>query len=95
MIKAAGVSLYHQAQRVVGKEIPTSRHEAGGASSNVLMKKLGLTSDTCPPDATSYQRFTDTFSSTLTTSHCDALDALLPSGLGSVFTEPEAPVLVS
>ena len=61
---------------------------------NVFMKKLGLTSDTCPPDATSYQRFTDTFSSTLTTSHCEALDALLPSGLGSVSTEQETPIVV-
>jgi len=75
-----------------------SRHRAtkpAVQAQNVFMKKLGLTSDKCPPDATSYQRFTDTFSSTLTTSHCDALDALLPSGLGSVFTEQEAPVLVS
>ena len=62
---------------------------------NVLMKKLGLTSDTCPPDATSYQRFTDTFSSTLTISHCEALDALLPKGMGSLAVEAVAPMMGS
>jgi hypothetical protein len=60
-----------------------------------MMKKLGVTSDTRPPDATSYQQFTDTFSSTLTVSHCEALDALLPKGMGSVTAEVVAPVMVS
>jgi len=62
---------------------------------NVMMKKLGLTSDTRPPDATSFQQFTDTFSSTLTVTQCEALDALLPAGMGSLASEVAAPVLVS
>ena len=60
-----------------------------------MMKKLGMTSDTRPPDPTSYKQFTDMFSSTLTVSHCEALDALLPKGMGSVTTEVVAPVMVS
>jgi hypothetical protein len=39
-----------------------------------------------PPDASSFQRFTDTFYSNLTSSQCEALDALLPSGLSSFGT---------
>ena len=50
---------------------------------NVLMKKLGITSEQAAPDATSFQQYTATFSSNLSDSHCKALDELLPSGLGS------------
>jgi len=60
-----------------------SRHRAtkpAVKAQNVMMKRLGVTSESCPPDATSFQRFTDTFSSTLTTSQCEALDVLLPDG---------------
>ena len=45
---------------------------------NVLMRRLGLTSTTAPPDATSFQHFVDTFSKTLTVTQCEALDVLLP-----------------
>jgi len=62
---------------------------------NVMMKKLGLTSDTCPPDATSFQQFTDTFSSTLIVSQCEALDVLLPAGMGSLANVVATPVVVS
>jgi len=75
-----------------------SRHRATKPvvqAQNVMTKKLGLTSETCPPDAVSYQRFMDTFSSTLTVAHCEALDALLPSGLGSLCSEQVAPLVVS
>ena len=57
---------------------------------NVMMRKLGITSDTQAPDATSYQRFMDTFASTLSNTHCEALDALLPSGLGCSLTSETA-----
>ena len=62
---------------------------------NVMMKKLGFTSDTRPPDATSFQQFTDTFSSTLTVSQCEALDVLLPAGMGSLANVVATPVVVS
>lgn len=62
---------------------------------NIMMKKLGITSDSQPPDASSFQQFTATFSSTLTTSHCEALDALLPAGMGSLATEVASPMMVS
>jgi len=61
---------------------------------NVLMKKLGITSDDRPPDASSFQQFTDTFSSTLTKTQCEALDALLPSGMGALAMDTVAPVWV-
>jgi len=60
-----------------------SRHRATKPAlqaQNVMMKKFGITSATRPPDATVYQQFVDTFSSTLTNSQCEALDALLPAG---------------
>jgi len=60
-----------------------SRHRATEPAlqaQNVMMKKLGLTSASCPPDATSFQQFVATFSSPLTTSQCEALDVLLPDG---------------
>ena len=75
-----------------------SRHHATKPvvqAQNVMMRKLGLTSDTHPPDASSFQHFTDTFTSTLTVSQCDALDALLPAGMGSLALEVASPVLVS
>jgi len=75
-----------------------SRHRATKPvvqAQNVMMRKLGLTSDTQPPDASSFQQFTDTFTSTLTVSQCDALDALLPAGMGSLALEVASPVLVS
>jgi len=59
-----------------------------------MMKKLGITSDARPPDASSYQQFADTLSSTLPVTHCEALDALLPKGMGSMATEVVVPVLV-
>jgi len=61
---------------------------------NVMMKKLGITSDAHPPDASSFQQFTDTFSSTLTDSQCKALDDLLPAGMGSLATDVATPVSV-
>ena len=75
-----------------------SRHRAtkpAVQAQNVMMKKLGITSEAQPPDATSFQQFTDTFSSTLTISHCEALDALLPKGMGSLAVEAVAPMVVS
>jgi len=75
-----------------------SRHRAtkpAVQAQNVMMKKLGITSEAQPPDATSFQRFTDTFSSTLTVSNCEALDALLPKGMGSLAVEAVAPMVVS
>jgi len=75
-----------------------SRHRAtkpAVQAQNVMMKKLGITSESQPPDATSFQRFTDTFSSTLTVSNCEALDALLPKGMGSLAVEAVAPMVVS
>ena len=74
-----------------------SRHRATKPvvqAQNVMMKKLGITSDARPPDASSYQQFADTFSSTLPVTHCEALDALLPKGMGSMATEVVVPVLV-
>ena len=62
-----------------------SRHRATKPAlqaQNIMMKRLGVTSPSHPPDANSYQRYVDTFSSTLSTSHAEALDALLPTGLG-------------
>jgi len=47
------------------------------------------------PDASSFQQFTATFSATLTPSHCEALDALLPSGMGSLASEVATPLSVS
>ena len=35
------------------------------------------------------------FSSTLTTTHCEALDALLPVGMGALATEVVTPMMVS
>ena len=49
-----------------------------------MMRKLGLTSDTHPPDATSFQQLEEVFSSSLAISHCEALDALLPAGMGTL-----------
>jgi hypothetical protein len=60
-----------------------------------MMKKLGITSDDRPPDASSFQQFVATFSSTVTPSHCEALDVLLPSGMGSLASEVATPLLVS
>ena len=64
-----------------------SRHRATNPTvqaQNVMMRKLGLTSDTHPPDASSFQQFELVFSSSLTISHCEALDALLPAGMGTL-----------
>ncbi|KAG2582412.1 hypothetical protein PVAP13_6KG102835 [Panicum virgatum] len=75
-----------------------SRHRATKPvvqAQNVMMKKLGITSDSQPPDASSFQQFTATFSSTLTTSHYEALDALLPAGMGSLAAEVATPMMVS
>jgi len=75
-----------------------SRHRAtkpAVQAQNVMMKKLGLTSDVHPPDASTFQQFTDTFSSTLTVSHYGALDTLLLAGMGSLATEVAAPVMMS
>jgi len=47
---------------------------------NVMLKKLGLTSVECPPDASAFQRYTATFASPLSRSQCEALDTLLPAG---------------
>jgi len=55
---------------------------------NEMMRKLGLTSDTHPPDATSFQQLEEEKTSSLTISHCEALDdALLPAGMGTLATE--------
>jgi len=75
-----------------------SRHRATKPvvqAQNVMMKKLGITSDSQLPDASSFQQFTATFSSTLTTSHYEALDALLPAGMGSLAAEVATPMMVS
>jgi len=63
-----------------------SRHRATKPvqqAQNVLMKRLGLTSTSLPPDASSFQRYTAMFSSTMTASQCEAMDALLPTRLSS------------
>ena len=62
---------------------------------NVMMRKLGLTSDTHPLDASSFQQFEEAFSSSLTISHCEALDALLPAGMGSLATPKVTPMMMS
>lgn len=75
-----------------------SRHRATKPvvrTQNVMMKKLGLTTGTHPPDATSFQQYADTFSTTLTDSQYEALDALLPAGMGSLASEVATPVMVS
>ena len=75
-----------------------SRHRATKPvvqAQNVMMKKLGITSDSQPPDASSFQQFMATFSSTLTTSHCEDLDALLPAGMGSLAAEVATLMMVS
>jgi len=58
-----------------------------------MMKRLGVTSAAHPPDAASYQQYVDMFSATLSTSQCDALDVLLPAGLGlaAVAATPMSP----
>lgn len=74
-----------------------SRHQAtkpAVQAQNVMMKKLGVTSETHPSDATSFQQYTDTFSSALTAPHCEALYALLPAGMGYVRSEVAASVQV-
>jgi len=60
-----------------------------------MMKKLGITSDTQPPDASSFQQFTETFSSNLTPSQCEALDALLQTWMGALATGGSTPIPVS
>ena len=75
-----------------------SRHHATKPvvqAQNVMVRKLGLTSDTHPPDASSFQQFEEVFSSSLTVSHCEALDALLPAGMGTLATGVVTPVMVS
>jgi hypothetical protein len=72
-----------------------SRHRAtkpAVQAQNVKMRKLGLTSDTHPPDASSFQQFEEVFSSSLTVSHCEALDALLPAGMDTLATGVVTPV---
>ncbi|CAL4994760.1 unnamed protein product [Urochloa decumbens] len=51
---------------------------------NVLMKKLGISSAAGPPDAAAFQRFLDVFIGTVTTSQCEAMDAILPDGASFV-----------
>ena len=66
-----------------------SRHRAINPvvqAQNEMMRKLCLTSDTHPPDASSFQQFEEVFSSSLTVLHCEALDALLPVGMGTLAT---------
>ena len=72
-----------------------SRHRAtklAVQTQNVKVRKLGLTSDTHPPDASSFQQFEEVFSSSLTVLHCEALDALLPVGMGTLATGVVTPV---
>ena len=72
-----------------------SRHRATKPvvqAQNVMMRKLGLTSDTHPPDASSFQQFEEAFSSSLSVSHYEALDALLPAGMGTLATGVVTPV---
>jgi hypothetical protein len=47
---------------------------------NVLMKKLGITSRSGPPDAAAFQRYLEVFTSMATTSQCEAMDELLVAG---------------
>ena len=61
---------------------------------NLLMRRLGLTTETAPPDATSFQHFVDTFSSTLSKSQCEALDVLLPN-VSSFVTEVDPETLLA
>ena len=62
---------------------------------NVMMRKLGITSDIHPPDASAFQQFEEAFTSSLSASHCEALDALLPTGMGRLATEVATPLRVS
>lgn len=58
-----------------------SRHRASKSviqAQNVLMKRLGVTSPSRPPDASAFQRFLEVFTSVLTPSQCEALDVLIP-----------------
>jgi hypothetical protein len=60
-----------------------------------MMRKLGFTSDLHPPDASAFQQFEQAFSSSLPVSHCEALDALLPTEMGTMAADVATPVLVS
>ncbi|XP_039845840.1 uncharacterized protein LOC120705521 [Panicum virgatum] len=62
---------------------------------NVMMRKLGFTSDLHPPDASAFQQFEQAFSSSLSVSHCEALDILLPTEMGTMAADVATPVLVS
>jgi len=94
-VAPTATGIHYPAQRKVGKEVAASRHEARGPSTKCHDEEAGITSDTRPPDASSFQQFTATFSSTLTPAHCEALDALLPAGMGSLATEAAASLLVA
>ena len=75
-----------------------SRHRATNPATqaqNVMMRKLGITSDIHPPDASAFQQFEEAFTSSLLASHCEALDALLPTGMGRLATEVATPLRVS
>jgi hypothetical protein len=61
---------------------------------NVLMKRLGITSSTAPPDASSFQQFVDTFTNTLSESQCEALDVLLPNVAPFVAAVESEPLLI-
>jgi hypothetical protein len=47
---------------------------------NVLMKRMGVTSSSGPPNAAAFQCFLEAFSSLVTPSQCEALDELIPAG---------------
>jgi len=71
-----------------------SRHRASKPAiqaQNVLMKRLGMAPNNTPLDASSYQRFVDTFSATLSESQCEAMDELLPNAApmtAAIVSEP-------
>jgi hypothetical protein len=47
---------------------------------NVLMKRLGITSSSGPPDSIAFQRFLEVFADTVPPSQCEALDELVDPG---------------
>ena len=92
---AASANLLYQAQRETGKEIVPPCHEASGTSTKRDDEEAR--DDVGYPPAGRYivQAVYGYVFLNPTVSHCEALDALLPKGMGSVTTEVVAPVMVS
>ncbi|XP_039780664.1 uncharacterized protein LOC120647927 [Panicum virgatum] len=81
---ASAAGLHNSAQRAIGKEIAPPCYKPGGVGTERDDEETGYHFDTQPPDASSFQQFTETFSSNLTPSQCEALDALLQTWMGAL-----------